>query len=133
MGVIDGFTTKLNADRLDRGFCIITRVRTSRTGLGPYQAEELSTKIAKLPPVQSVYRTFGPYDILLIARCKDKESARDLLYTIYGLGGVVSTDSSVVHTVVKESLEIGLLDEEPPSSGSTPVVELSDRGGPPNI
>jgi Lrp/AsnC family transcriptional regulator, leucine-responsive regulatory protein len=108
VGIIDNFTTKLNANKLERGFGIVTRIRCSRKG--PYEAE-LSMKIAKLPGVQSVYRMFGPYDILVIARCKDKESARDLLYAMYGLGGVGSTDTSVVHTAVKESLDISFSDE----------------------
>jgi hypothetical protein len=58
--------------------------------------------------LQTVYLNFGPYDILFIARRKDKESAKRLLYEVSRVNGERNTLTTFPHTVIKESPEIRL-------------------------
>lgn len=104
-GVIQGVYAKLNAEKLGQDYIVIVRVACSRKGPPEQQT---SREISRMNGVQSVYGTFGSFDILVIARSVDKKSARDLVYNLYKIPGVRSTETIVVHTVVKESLELAL-------------------------
>jgi Lrp/AsnC family leucine-responsive transcriptional regulator len=104
-GVIEGFTARINGNKVDRSYVIVTRVVC--IDKGPRQ-REIADRIARISGVQSVYQIFGPYDIMVIARTRDKESARDLVYEIYKSGGIRTTNTLVAHTAVKESVEIDL-------------------------
>ncbi len=72
---------------------------------GPNQ-ERIAAQIAKIPGVQSVFLTFGPYDILFVARRRDKEAAKELLYKVTRIPGIRNTLTTIPHTVIKESMDI---------------------------
>jgi len=103
--IIERYSAKLNPEKLDRGYLIISRAACSVKGR---KESEVSKKIARLPGVQSVYGIFGDYDLLLVARTKNKEEAKKLLDRVNGISGVTSTNTVVAHTVVKETLSIDL-------------------------
>ncbi|MDA4112331.1 MAG: Lrp/AsnC family transcriptional regulator [Thaumarchaeota archaeon] len=104
-GIIERYTAKLNPEKLDRGYLIISRAMCSVKG----QKElEVSKKIARLPGIQSVYGIFGDYDLLIVARTRNKEEAKKLLDRINGIPGVTSSNTIVAHTIVKESLALDL-------------------------
>jgi Lrp/AsnC family leucine-responsive transcriptional regulator len=105
-GVIERFTTKINGSLIGQDYLVITRLVCSAKGS---REREVSDKIAKIPGVQSVYGLFGPFDILLIAKAKDRQAARDLLYRVYEIGGIERSDTTVPHTIVKESTDINVL------------------------
>ncbi len=102
-GVIEGFTARINGNKVDRSYVVVTRVVCIDKGS---RQREVAERIARIPGVQSVYQIFGPYDIMVIARTRDKESARDLVYEFYKSGGIRTTNTLVAHTAVKESVEI---------------------------
>jgi Lrp/AsnC family leucine-responsive transcriptional regulator len=104
--VIEGFTTRINGNSVDQGYVIIVRVVCSVQG--PEQ-RAIATKIATYPGVQTVYQIFGHYDIIATVKARDKEAARDLVFQIYSIGNVDSTDTEVVHTVIKESVDTNVL------------------------
>jgi DNA-binding Lrp family transcriptional regulator len=104
-GVIEGFTTKVSGRLIGQDYVIISRLVCSAKGA---REREISDKISKIPGVQSVYGLFGPFDILVIARAKDRQAARDLVYEIYKVGEIETSDTLVPHTTVKESTEVNL-------------------------
>jgi len=104
-GIIEKYYAKLNPEKLDRGYLVISRAACSVKGK---KEIEVSKRIAKLPGVQSVYGIFGDYDLLLIARTVDKEEAKKLLDRVNAIPGVTSSNTIVAHTVVKESLSVDL-------------------------
>ena len=104
-GIIERYNAKLSPEKLDRGYLIISRAMCSVKGR---KELEVSRKIARLPGIQSVYGIFGDYDLLIIARTRNKEEAKKLLDKVNGIPGVTSSNTIVAHTVVKESLSLDL-------------------------
>ena len=104
-GIIEGYSAKLNPEKLDRGYLIISRAMCSVKGR---KELDVSKKIARLPGIQSVYGIFGDYDLLIVARTKNKEEAKKLLDKVNGIPGVTSSNTIVAHTVIKESLSLDL-------------------------
>src|SRR5579885_3768226 len=90
-------------DLLCTDYLLVSRVVCNHKGL---DQEKIANAIAKLAGVMSVYLMFGTSDILLIARRSDKTSAKQLLYEISKIPGVRNTNTTIPHTVIKESLTI---------------------------
>lgn len=108
LGIIEGSFTKISPEKVGQDYIVITRVICRPKG--PEQAN-IADSIAKLPGVQSVYLVFGTFDILVIARRRDKTSAKRLIYDISAIRGVQNTETMVPHTVVKESLYVDTLSQ----------------------
>lgn len=104
-GVLEGSYYKVNPERVGQEYLIVTQAECEVSG--PEQLK-IASQIAKVPGVQTVYLTFGPYDILFIARRKDMKSARDLLYEVTHIHGIRNTQSTIPHTIIKESLNVSL-------------------------
>lgn len=104
-GVLEGSHYRVNPQKVGQDYLMVTQVTCDVSG--PEQ-EKAAAKIAKIPGVQTVYLNFGPYDILFVARRRDKQSAKDLLYEVSQIQGVRNTLTIIPHTVIKESLEIEL-------------------------
>jgi Lrp/AsnC family leucine-responsive transcriptional regulator len=104
-GVIEQYYAKLNPEKLDRGYLVISRAVCSIKGK---KEVAVSRRIAGLPGVQSVYGIFGDYDLLFVARTTNKEEAKKLLDRVNEIPGVTSSNTIVAHTVVKESLLVDL-------------------------
>jgi DNA-binding Lrp family transcriptional regulator len=104
-GIIERYYAKLNPEKVDRGYLVISRAACSVKGK---KELAVSKRIAELPGVQSVYGIFGDYDLLLIARTVNKEEAKKLLDKVNEIPGVTSSNTIVAHTVVKESLAVDL-------------------------
>jgi len=104
-GVIEGFYCKINAQKVNLSYLMVIQVSCDVSG--PDQ-EKVARKISVLHGVEIVYLNFGPWDVLVIARRSDKESAKDLLYEISMISGVRNTLTMIPHTVVKESLDLDL-------------------------
>lgn len=104
-GVIEGSYYRINSSMVDRSYLMVVQVSFDVSG--PDQ-ERVAKKIAELNGVQSVYLNFGPWDMLLIARRSNKESAKNLVYEISRLPGVRNTLTMIPHTVIKESSKLSL-------------------------
>jgi Lrp/AsnC family leucine-responsive transcriptional regulator len=102
-GVIQGFNAKVNPEMVGQGFLFATQLVMSEKGP---QAELAARKIAALKGVQFVFLTFGEYDAFVLARAEDATSARDLVYEMYRVAGVVGSATWVGHTLIKESTEL---------------------------
>jgi DNA-binding Lrp family transcriptional regulator len=106
-GIIEKYYAKLNPEKLNRGYLVISRAVCSVKGK---REIAVSKQISRLPGVQSVYGIFGDYDLLFIARTVNKEEAKKLLDKVNEIPGVTSSNTIVAHTVVKESLSVDLLE-----------------------
>jgi len=104
-GVLEGSHFRVNPQKVGQDYLLVSQVTCDVSG--PEQ-EKVASKIALIPGVQTVYLNFGPYDILFIARRRDKESAKDLLYNVSRINGIRNTLTMIPHTVIKESLETRL-------------------------
>jgi DNA-binding Lrp family transcriptional regulator len=104
-GVIEHYYAKLNPEKVGKGYLIISRIACKVKGK---EEIRVSKKIASFPGVQSVYGIFGDYDLLLVARTRDKESAKKLLDQVNEIPGVRASNTIVAHSIIKESLELDL-------------------------
>lgn len=103
LGIINSSCYRVDPEKLAQDYLLISRVICSHKGI---EQEKIANSIAKLPGVMSVYLMFGTSDILLIARRKDKTSAKQLVYEISKIPGVRNTNTTIPHTAIKESLTI---------------------------
>ncbi len=103
IGILKGSRYTVDPEQVDQAYLVICQAICEAPG--PSQ-EKIGAQIARIPGVQSVYLTFGPYDILFIARRKDTKSAKDLLYRVTRIPGIRNTLTTIPHTVIKESLDI---------------------------
>jgi Lrp/AsnC family leucine-responsive transcriptional regulator len=107
LGILEGSHYRVNPERVGHDYLLVSQVTCETSSRN---TEKVAASIAKIPEVQTVYLTFGPHDIIFIARTRDKESAKDLLSDITDIDGIRSTLTTIPHTVVKESLQINLED-----------------------
>jgi DNA-binding Lrp family transcriptional regulator len=104
-GIIEGSHYRMDPQKVGQGYLVVCQVTCEASG--PEQ-EKVAARIAKIPGIQIVYLTFGPYDMLLIARRQDLQSAKRMLYDVTQVPGIKNTLTTIPHTVVKESLEVDL-------------------------
>lgn len=104
-GVIQGFHAKIDPGYVGQGFLFLSRLSIAAKG-----AREglIAKKIAALDGVQSVFQTFGDYDILVIGRARDAVSGRDTIQRMLRMKGVSDSTTIVAHTVAKESVDVVL-------------------------
>jgi Lrp/AsnC family leucine-responsive transcriptional regulator len=104
-GVIQGFHAKIDPGYVGQGFLFVSRLSIAAKG-----AREglIAKKIAALDGVQSVFQTFGDYDILVIGRARDAVAGRDIIQRMLRMRGVRDSTTIVAHTIAKESLDIAL-------------------------
>ncbi len=102
-GVIAGSHYRVDPQKVGQDYLIVTQVTCEVSGPGQ---EKVASQIANIPGVQTVYLNFGPYDILFIARRRDRQSAKDLIYDVSRIHGIRNTLTIIPHTVIKESLEV---------------------------
>ena len=104
-GILEGSHYRVNPQKVGEDYLLVSQVICDVSG--PEQ-EKVASQIARLPGVQTVYLNFGSYDILFVARRRDKRSAKDLLYKVSRIHGIRNTLTTIPHTVIKESLEVKL-------------------------
>jgi DNA-binding Lrp family transcriptional regulator len=102
-GVIQGFRAKIDPDYVGQGFLFVTRLSIAAKGA---RESLIARKIAALDGVQSVFQTFGDYDILVIGRARDAVAARDTIQRMLRMRGVRDSTTIVAHTVTKESQDV---------------------------
>lgn len=104
-GVIKGYTTLLDAARLEAELVVFVQIRLSRTSRDIF--EEFTTAATALDAVQECYLVSGNFDYLIKARVADMNAYRTLLGdTLLTLPGVHESTSYVVMEQVKETLNI---------------------------
>lgn len=104
-GILEGASYRINPERVGQEYLVVCQATCEVSG--PNQ-EKIAAQIARIPGVQSVFLTFGPYDILFVARRRDKEEAKELLYKVTRIPGIRNTLTTIPHTVLKESLDVAI-------------------------
>jgi Lrp/AsnC family leucine-responsive transcriptional regulator len=104
-GVIQGFHAKIDPGCVGQGFLFVSRLSIAAKGT---RESIIARKIAALDGVQSVFQTFGDYDILAIGRARDAVAGRDIIQRMLRMKGVSDSTTIVAHTVAKESLDVAL-------------------------
>jgi DNA-binding Lrp family transcriptional regulator len=100
-GVIEGTFVKVNGAKVGQDYVMITRITCTPKG---YEQDKIAEEISKIPGVQSIYQVFGSFDMMMIARAKDKTAGKELVREIAKIHGVRNTVTFIPHTVVRESL-----------------------------
>ncbi len=108
-GLIQGYTTRLNAKALGRSLTAFTFVRTEEL---PGHTDA-GAQLAALPEVQEVHHTAGQDCYLLKVRVADTEHLGQLLKNFGRIPSVRDTRTTIVLSTLKESTQLpfGLADD----------------------
>lgn len=104
-GILEGCHYRVNAEKVGQDYVVLAQVTCVSPGQGQ---EKIAAQICGIPGIQSVYLTFGSYDIFFTARTADRASAKELMNRVSRLEGISHTLTTIPHTVLKESVEIHL-------------------------
>jgi Lrp/AsnC family transcriptional regulator, leucine-responsive regulatory protein len=107
-GVIEGSFYKVSGQKVGQDYVLITRITCQSKG---QEQDRIAETLSQITGIQSVYQVFGSFDLMVIARRKDKTSAKLLVREIAKIPGIRNTVTIVPHTVVKESLYVDTLSE----------------------
>ncbi|QBD76321.1 Lrp/AsnC family transcriptional regulator [Ktedonosporobacter rubrisoli] len=100
-GIIEGYTTRLNAEKIGRGLAAFIRVGMHETPEGTKRFEEF---ILQEPQILECHDVSGEDCYILKVRTVSPQTLRTLLSQIRGLPGVTHTITSIALTTVKEEL-----------------------------
>lgn len=100
-GYITGYSARLNAEKLGRGFMVFCHVKLTR--LNREIAREFTELIRNVPEVVECYNTSGSFDYMLKIHAADMQSYRWFILNVLGtLDTLGSIESTFVMDVVKE-------------------------------
>lgn len=100
-GYITGYSARLNADKLGRGFIVFCHVKLTRVNRNI--AREFTDLIRNVPEVSECYNTSGSFDYLLKIHAADMQSYRSFVLNVLGtLDTLGSLESTFVMDVVKD-------------------------------
>ena len=106
-GIIEKYTTVLNADKLGQGFIVFCSVKLRR--MGKDIANDFVARVKDIPEVAECYNISGEYDYLLKIYAPDMQYYNafciNVLGTIESLGSI---QSSFVMSPIKTSVGIPL-------------------------
>ena len=96
-GVIKGYNTKINYEKLNYGVHVLIEIRIAKGKLF-----ELEKKIARNPGVYAVYDTTGEYDATILAKFKSTRTMDTFLKNIQTFDFVEKTNTKLVLNTIKE-------------------------------
>ena len=91
MGVIKGASLQVDYAKLGYTFVAYIGIYLSRSGLAPHVVEELRS----IPEVTLAHLATGKYGIFCKVRCIDAQHAKDLIFRINNIDGVVNTETMI--------------------------------------
>ncbi len=98
LGIIEKFIPVIDYSKL--GFDLIAVIGISAEGGHVVEVEDL---LAREPNVTAVYDVTGEFDVIAVAKFKDRDSLNSFVKRIAGLEHVKKTYTMVVLNVVKET------------------------------
>jgi DNA-binding Lrp family transcriptional regulator len=102
-GIIEKFIPIVNYSKI--GFDLIAIIGVTAEGGHLIEIEHI---LAKEPNVTAVYDVTGEFDVITVAKFKDRESLNAFVKRIAGLEHVIKTYTMLVLNVVKETHSIDL-------------------------
>jgi DNA-binding Lrp family transcriptional regulator len=103
LGVIEKFIPVINHSKL--GFNLIAVIGVTAEG---GHLVEIEKTIAKEPNVTALYDVTGEFDMMLVAKFRDRETLNTFVKKIAGMEHVMKTYTMIVLNVVKETHGINL-------------------------
>jgi DNA-binding Lrp family transcriptional regulator len=100
-GILKGFTTILDFQRLGYDLTVVTEIIVSKGKL-----MEMEREIAKIPTVCAVYDVTGEVDAIVVSKCKNREELSHFTKSLLAMPFVERTNSHVVLTTVKEDFRL---------------------------
>ncbi len=104
-GVIKGFAPVLDYEKLGFGLTAVIGVKAQGRKI-----VEIEREIAKNDRVMLVYDITGEFDIVVVAKFRDRADMNRFVKWLLSLEGVEKTNTSVAMQVVKEDMRLGLED-----------------------
>lgn len=104
-GVIEGYTVRLNPEKLDRGLLIFVEITLDRTNQAIF--DDFAVAVRRVPDIIECNMIAGGFDYLIKARVSDMAAYRTFLgETLVSLPGVRQTRTYTVMEEVKTSGDI---------------------------
>lgn len=109
LGIIRGYTTRLDPKALGFGLLAFVQVRTASGARAP----EVTRELAAIPEVFEIHRVVGEDCFYLKVRVSDPEALEELLdHHIQPLDSVASTRTTIVLSTGRESQSLPLMSGE---------------------
>jgi len=106
-GIIKGYTTNLDAERLDLGLLVFIEIAIERTSQDAF--EQFREAMLAIPQVEECHMVAGGFDYLLKVRVRDMAAYRTFLGEVLSkVPGIRETHTYAVMEIVKESRAIDL-------------------------
>ncbi|AEC51203.1 transcriptional regulator [Pyrococcus sp. NA2] len=102
-GIIQGFTVKLNYEHVGYELTAIMGIKAQGKKI-----REIERIIAKDKRVMCVYDVTGDYDIIVIAKFRNREEMNGFVKSVLSIDGVEKTNTHVVLEIVKEDFRLEL-------------------------
>ena len=107
-GIIERYTTVLNADKLGQGFIVFCSVKLRR--MGKDIAHDFIDRIQDIPEVAECYNISGEFDFLLKVYAPDMHYYNEFLINVLGtIESLGSVQSCFVMNPVKTSVGLPLI------------------------
>ncbi|MHB0706225.1 Leucine-responsive regulatory protein [Roseomonas mucosa] len=106
-GVIEGYSVRLNAGKLQRALLIFVEVTLDRTSARVF--EDFGAAVRRTPEIMECHMVAGGFDYLIKVRVRDMAAYRHFLGTVLvGLPGIRQTHTYTVMEEVKNTAEFAI-------------------------
>ena len=106
-GVIEGYSVRLNAGKLQRALLIFVEVTLDRTSARVF--EDFRAAVRRTPEIMECHMVAGGFDYLIKVRVRDMAAYRHFLGTVLvGLPGIRQTHTYTVMEEVKNTTEFAI-------------------------
>ncbi len=105
-GIIRGFAPVLDYEKLGFGLTAVIGIKAKGRKI-----IEIEREIAEKNQVILVYDITGEFDIVVVAKFRDRADMNRFVKWLLSLDGVEKTNTSVAMQVVKEDFRIGLTED----------------------
>ncbi|SUE63343.1 Lrp/AsnC ligand binding domain-containing protein [Roseomonas gilardii] len=106
-GVIEGYSVRLNAGKLQRALLIFVEVTLDRTSARVF--EDFGAAVRRTPEIMECHMVAGGFDYLIKVRVRDMAAYRHFLGTVLvGLPGIRQTHTYTVMEEVKSTTEFAI-------------------------
>ncbi|UPG73115.1 Lrp/AsnC ligand binding domain-containing protein [Roseomonas gilardii subsp. gilardii] len=106
-GVIEGYSVRLNAERLQRALLIFVEITLDRTSARVF--EDFAAAVRRTPEIMECHMVAGGFDYLIKVRVRDMAAYRHFLGTVLvGLPGIRQTHTYTVMEEVKSTTELAI-------------------------
>jgi DNA-binding Lrp family transcriptional regulator len=100
-GVVEGFLPKLNYEKLGYDLTVIIGIKAQGKRI-----RDIESEIAGDEHVMCVYDVTGEYDIIVIAKFRNREDMNRFVKRVLSIDGVEKTNTHVALEVVKEDFRL---------------------------